>query len=757
VDVSDALPERERAEAFRRQHQSALVTLVFTDLVDSVALRRNLGDQAGTTLFQTYRRLVRDILQRNPEAEEIETAGDSFLFVFTRPSDAVKFALLMQSRVRVLAQERKVCLANRIGIHVGEVVIQAHTQGHKPKDLYGSQVDLCARVMSVAQGDQILLTRAVFDSARQALKGEDLGELKELRWLDHGPYRLKGIEELVDICEVGEVGVAVLRPPASSDKVQPQIRVGHPPSMGLSPSQDEPTMAPWRGRIPGEWQWPMMAGLFILIIGAGMLFWKRFGLSDNWQARSPARDSTLASASQRALIRSLAVKPIDDFAGDTNNMYLSDGMTEALCAALGNIGTLRVPGRSSVMRYKSGQKSIPEMARELNVDAILEGSIERTGNRMLITLQLIEAASGRHLWSTNYQGDLSEFFKVPSEVARAIAGEMQVRLTPDDQIRLAPGRSLHPQALEAYLEGRQQWNRRTPGALRKAVDSFARSVEIEGDFALGYAGLADAYCIAADHLGLPFNEAAAKAKAAARKAIELDDRLAEPHVALGYVLANKDWNWREAESEFLRAIALKPNYPPAHYWYAFQLLVKQGRTNEALTEAETALKLEPLMPTTRQHYAMALIAAGRTAEAIDQLRIIEKLDSEFPLVHLCYFTAYLRRGDYDSAIAAGERLRAQDNLPYVWGKLGYAYAVAGQREPALKLLDELKHNPISSPVDCACIQAGLGMREEALANLELGFTQHAREIAWLRFSPQFDSLRAEPRFQELLRKVGLEP
>jgi serine/threonine protein kinase/class 3 adenylate cyclase len=236
MDPPAPVPDRARVEEFRRKHHTGLVTLVFTDLVDSVALRRHLGDQAATTLLQTQRQLVRNLLQAFVEAEEIETAGDSFLLLFARPSDAVKFALLMQHQTRALARERSVALADRIGIHVGEVVIEEHGQGPKPKDLYGSQIDLCARVMSLAEGGQVLLTSAVFDTARQAIKGEELPGLKELQWLNHGPYVLKGIEEEVTICEVGEVGMGIFKAPVGSEKARRKVSAQDEPVLGWRPA-----------------------------------------------------------------------------------------------------------------------------------------------------------------------------------------------------------------------------------------------------------------------------------------------------------------------------------------------------------------------------------------------------------------------------------------------------------------------------------------------------------------------------------------
>jgi adenylate cyclase len=432
-------------------------------------------------------------------------------------------------------------------------------------------------------------------------------------------------------------------------------------------------------------------------------------------------------------------------------------MTDILNGELAQLSGLQVKSHTTAMRYKGTTKSVPEIGRELNVDAVVEGSVQRAGSQVLISVQLIEAATDRHLWQKKFQRDVTDVFKMQSEVTEAIAREIQARLTPQDEARLARMRPVDPQALEAYLQGRQQWNRRTPEGIRNAIALFQRSVELDPAFALGHAGLADAYCLVSAHIDLPPEEAYTKARASAVKALELDDRLAEPHVALGFLLANADWKWRESESEFLQAIALKPNYPPAHYWYAYQLLVKQGRTNEALVHAEKALKLDPVTPTTRQHYAMALISSGRNKEAIEQARTILTLEPDFPLAHWNLLLAHLRLADYSAAIAAGEQFRTRVNLPWVWGELGYACAKAGQKEQALKLLDELKRHPTPVVFEIAEIQAGLGMTQEALGNLELAFTQRSEDLGWLKFLPAFDSLRAEPRFRALLRNVGLEP
>lgn len=279
-----------------------------------------------------------------------------------------------------------------------------------------------------------------------------------------------------------------------------------------------------------------------------------------WGGWSLVRDRAAGSFSSKApgLVTSLAVKPLDDFSGDTNQAYLSDGMTEALCSALGNIGALRVPGRSSVMRYKGRQKSIQEMARELNVDAIVEGSLERDGNRLLITVQLIEAASDRHVWSTNYQRDLSDFFKVQSEVARAIALDVQVRLTPEDQARLAHARAAHPDAIEAHLQGMHHWWQWSEQSWKDALPCFARAIAVDSSFAPPHAGMAMTYCWGSSWL-LPPREAAPKAKAAAQRAIELDPNLADAYVARGAARVVFDWDWSGGESDLQRALEFSPH------------------------------------------------------------------------------------------------------------------------------------------------------------------------------------------------------
>ncbi|HLB75058.1 MAG TPA: protein kinase, partial [Sedimentisphaerales bacterium] len=318
----------------------------------------------------------------------------------------------------------------------------------------------------------------------------------------------------------------------------------------------------------------------------------------------------------RDQITSLAVKPLDDFSGDPNQAYLSDGMTEALCSALGNISGLRVPGRASVMRYKGGQKSIREMGQELNVDAIVEGSVQRAGNRMLITVQLVEVATDRHLWSTSFERDLGEFFKVQSEVALAIAAGVQVRLTPEDQARLARARRIDPRVAEACLLGAHHWSKFTEAGLTNAFRYFRQAIAIDPTYAPAHSGLSACYGVATGWLYAPA-ESVPPAKAEAQKAIDLDPTFAEGYGARGMLRFFDDWDWRGAESDLRRAIELNPNGSGNLDCYA-GLLCALGRIEEALAEQRKSLALDPVSVAANHGLGIVHYYARRFDDAIAQ-------------------------------------------------------------------------------------------------------------------------------------------
>ena len=456
-------------------------------------------------------------------------------------------------------------------------------------------------------------------------------------------------------------------------------------------------------------------------------------------------------------IESLAVLPLENLMGDSEQAYFVDGMTEALINDLAKIGALRVISRTSAMQYKGTDKPLREIARELRVDAVVEGSVLRAGDRVRITAQLIEAATDRHLWADSYEGDLSDVLGLQSEVARAIADEIKIKLTLQEQSRLASSRSVNPQAHEAYLRGRYDWNKKTESGFKKAIEYFQQAVEIDPVHAPAYAGLADSYNMLAAESILPPKEAYAMAKAAAVKALEIDDTLGEAHVSLASIMENYDWNWAGAEREYQRAIKLNPGYPTAHEWYA-SFLRNMGQHDEAITEIKQAQALDPLSLPINATFGRILISAGLYDQAIDQHREAAKLYPKHATSHHVLGKAYLRKGMYEEAIAEFQMARRLfgDKPELVWG-LGHAYTGAGKRTEALQMLRQLKEMSNRGYVPSfyiALLYVALGENDQALTWLEKAYEEHHPNMVWLKMDQCLDPLRSDPRFQSRLRRMN---
>ncbi|MEE9568621.1 MAG: tetratricopeptide repeat protein, partial [Candidatus Binatia bacterium] len=456
-------------------------------------------------------------------------------------------------------------------------------------------------------------------------------------------------------------------------------------------------------------------------------------------------------------IDSLAVLPLKNLMRDPEQDYFVEGMHAAMITDLSKIGSLKVISRTSVMPYNNTKKSVPEIARELGVDAVVEGSVLRAGDRVRITAQLIEAATDRHLWADSYERDLSDVLGLQSEVARAIADEIKIKLTLQEQSRLASSRSVNPQAHEAYLRGRYDWNKKTESGFKKAIEYFQQAVEIDPVHAPAYAGLADSYNMLAAESILPPKEAYAMAKAAAVKALEIDDTLGEAHVSLASIMENYDWNWAGAEREYQRAIKLNPGYPTAHEWYA-SFLRNMGQHDEAITEIKQAQALDPLSLPINATFGRILISAGLYDQAIDQHREAAKLYPKHATSHHVLGKAYLRKGMYEEAIAEFQMARRLfgDKPELVWG-LGHAYTGAGKRTEALQMLRQLKEMSNRGYVPSfyiALLYVALGENDQALTWLEKAYEEHHPNMVWLKMDPCLDPLRSAPRFQSLLRRMN---
>lgn len=459
-------------------------------------------------------------------------------------------------------------------------------------------------------------------------------------------------------------------------------------------------------------------------------------------------------------IQSLAVLPLTNLSGDPDQEYFSDGMTDTLITDLAQMGSVKVISRTSIMRYKKTDKSLPEIARELNVGGIIEGTVQRSGDRVRITAQLIEGATDKHLWAQSYERAVKDVLALQDEVARDVANEIKVKLTPQEQARLTRARPVNPEAHELYLRGRFHWNKRSPEGVRKSIEYFEQAIEKDPDNALAYSALADSYNVISSYNLLAPNEAFPKAKEAATKAVQLDDSLAEAHTSLAVVKAAYEWEWSGAEREYKRAIELNPGYATAHYWYAFSVLTRLGRFEEAIAEMNRALEFDPFSLIINTNLGWIFYYAHRYDDALEQCRKVLDLDSNFASAHLRMVQAYEQKGMFDDAIAETEKLipLRREDQPEDIRALRKAYRTSGAkgywRQRLGSVQQQMKHHYVS-PAFVASIYASLGEKDEAFLWLEHAYAERDNWLSFLKVDPRFDTLRSDPRFQDLLRRIGL--
>jgi TolB-like protein/DNA-binding winged helix-turn-helix (wHTH) protein/Flp pilus assembly protein TadD len=457
-------------------------------------------------------------------------------------------------------------------------------------------------------------------------------------------------------------------------------------------------------------------------------------------------------------IRSLAVLPLENLSGDASQNYFSDGMTDELITDLAQISALRVISRTSVMVYKGARKPLPQIARELHVDAVVEGTVLRAGDQVRITAQLIDAFTDKHLWSQSYQGELRDTLALQDRVARAIADQIQINLTPREQAALKSGRVVNPEAYESYLKGRYFWNKRTADGLRVALAYFNQAIEEDPKYAQAYSGLTDTYALLGDwqYAVMTPREAYPKAKAAALRAVELDSALGEAHNSLAFVLDGFDWDLDAGGKEFRRAIELNPGYATAHHWYAWHLALL-GRFDEAIAEMRKAKGLDPLSLIINADLAELLILAHSYDESMRQSRKTIEMDPNFAMAHNQLGQAYLQQHMYEQAVVELQRaVQLSAGSPTVIANLARACALSGRRGDALKLLNGLKTSStpgFSHASEIAAIYVSLGDKDEAMNWLEKGYAERFNPGVLIR--PGFDPLRSNPRFRDLAHRIGL--
>jgi serine/threonine-protein kinase len=493
---------------------------------------------------------------------------------------------------------------------------------------------------------------------------------------------------------------------------------------------------------------PVLLGALGLVAAYAL---SRYGLSQRSASGSPGADTP-------AIIRSIAVLPLDNYSGDSTQDYFAEGMTDELTASLATISQLRVISRGSAMQFRGNSRpATPEIATALDVDAVVEGSVSRSGDRVRITAQLIDARADRHLWAKSFERNSSDVLALQAELASAIAREINVRLTESEQARLATAPSVNPEAYDAYLKGRYFFNRPSDENLQKAIGQFEEAVRLSPTFAPGYSGLSDAYLWAGYNEGfLTASEARPKAKLTAEKAVLLDSNSAEAHTSLASFKLWYEFDWDGSEGEFRRAIELNPNYAFAHDQFGMALGFL-GRFDEAIAEGRRAAQLDPLSPQVMVDAQVAPMFQKDFPAAKALLRKAAELDPTYFFPVMAEGWQELDAGRFREAIPLLKKAKTMDAPPFVTAFLAYAYGAAGYRDSAMAELEALKKMSPGGrvlPFNLALVYLGLGDHGRALDNLERALAADSQMMAWLGRDAIFDPLRSEPRFKALTKKLN---
>ena len=507
----------------------------------------------------------------------------------------------------------------------------------------------------------------------------------------------------------------------------------------ITPRETEPPAPVAQTRSPLWFRAAAIAFAFVLVATAAWLIYR-------------------ARAGTEAPIRTIAVLPLDNLSGDAAQDYFADGITDELITELARMGGVRVISRTSSMKYKHAAQNLPQIARELNVDGVVEGAVARSGNRVRVTVQLIRADSDQHLWANSYERDVTDILALQAEIAAAVARELRVELA----LHIPPPGMRKPVNREAYaeyLKGRYAWNLRRESALLEAIDHFEQAVKIDPTFAAAYSGLADS------HTSLGYLNSRApedtfpRARLAAEKALDLDASLAEPHASLAYYYLYYERNWDAADREFRKAIELNPNYALAHDWYGVYLTAR-ARWNDALKEVELARQLDPLSLAISTDVGFALYYSGKYDQAIASLQSTLERDPGFPLAHLWLGRAYEEKGMYADALAEFQQTqKALPGWPVATAAMGWVYGVWGKPAEARRVLEELKSlskRRYVTSYAIGLVYAGLGENDQAFRALDQAVREKTNWVVWTAIDPRWKPIRNDPRFPTLLRQIGLE-
>jgi TolB-like protein/DNA-binding winged helix-turn-helix (wHTH) protein/tetratricopeptide (TPR) repeat protein len=479
------------------------------------------------------------------------------------------------------------------------------------------------------------------------------------------------------------------------------------------------------------------AAVALVVIAAGGLKY--------WQVRENAHAS----------VRSIAVLPLKNLSNDPEQEFLAEGLTDELITRLASLQGLKVISWTSSMQYKDSKKPLPQIAKELDVDAVVEGTLLRSGQRVRITAQLIHARDDHHIWAESYERDQRDILAVQNEVTSAIADSIQLQIAPATRQELAVKRPIDPEAHEDYLRGMHFWEKRTMADFHTAIDYFERAIARDPNYAPAYAGMANTYALMGGYSVVAQGPFIEKARQAALRALDLDPRLPDGHVALAVIAQNYDWDWQKAETEYRRAIELDANNATAHQWYA-EFLSYQGRFEEALAESAKAETLDPLSLVIQTDRGVVLLYAREYKRSIEQFKIVLAKDPTYPRAHTIQ-SAYVQTGQFDLALRDAEQFNRELHTRASEAQLGFVLARTGEAHAARAILKDLQRtaDAQTDPSAVLSVQLGLNDREGAFASLERAYQLHSNVISTLKVSPMYDPLRRDPRFTELMKRVGL--
>lgn len=674
--------------------QRKLGAVMFADMTGYTAMMQE--DEAKATLLRHRQRQTLDSLIPAHHGTILQYFGDGTLSIFDSSADAVRCGIAIQNE---LQREPRVKL--RIGIHSGDVVYDS-------EGIYGDCVNIASRIESLSVPGAVLFSAKVYDEIKNQ---------RDIQAKPIGKFHLKNVKQPVEVYAGANEGLVIPLPGDIRGK-----------------TVDPSSLSSFFRKRSVRLITLLAASIMITLIVALMFF-------------LPGKNSN---------INSIAVLPLENLSGDSSQEYFVSGMHETLISELSKISALKVISRTSTIQYKSKKVPLRQIARELGVTALVEGSVIKEGDMVRINVQLINGQTDENIWSQKFDRELKNILALYSEVAKKIAGEIRIKLTPQDKERLVSAPLVNTEAYKHYLIGRHYWNQRTIQSYQQAIESYKKALDLDSSYALAYAALADCYILLGEQGGIPQIEAGLLAKEFINTALRLNANLAEAHASNGTWKLGFEWNWTEAETEFKKAIALNPGLAITYQWYG-RMLGFIGRFDEALIKLAKAKELDPLSPVIVAYTSQVYIYSKQYKKSEEVLQQALKLHPNHTLLLHNIGELYIAQGRYGEAIAPLKKSAEESASAHYKAMLGLAYARANQRQEAINILNELLNSQdprTISGFNIACIYLALGNREEALKQLEYGYEQRDVWIKELKAWPWFDALENEPRYKELMRKLN---